>query len=1226
MSLSRVVVALAALFVLAALRPAAIRAQDPDIIRGRVTGPDSLPVEGAAVSVTAIASGVNKTARTDKDGRFTVTFPSADGDYWVAIQSIGLAARRFEIKRLADEDVLIADVRLAKPLTILGAVRIQGQRPPPSRDAGGTDISGTERAVSSTGLDLSALGDLAALAGTLPGVTLIPSADGGPAGFSVFGLDAAANSFMLNGLAMNGSTLPRDAAVSTTVATSPYDVSRGGFSGGQVTTRSQSGGNYIVRSMSITGITPQMQWTDRAAQSLALASTNASVSGRFSGPIKLNRAFYNLAYQFDDNTRDLRTLLDIDATGLQAVGISQDSVERLQEVLSGQGLPYSVNGFPNANKQERGSLLGSFDFTPNSSQGHSFNLTVNGNWGRSLPMGFNSWDSPAHAGRSSNWAGSVQARHTAYLKSIILSTTSIGYSENANESSPYLSLPSASVLIASDFPDGSSNIRSILVGGNASLGSRSSTTNLQFRNALSWLSMDGSHKLTLTTELARNLALTDQLSNMYGSFSFNSLADFEAGRPASFSRTLTPRRQGRSQGTLGMSLGDAWRPNPDLNLTYGVRVDASKFGSGPEYNPLVEQVFGLRNDRVPNPISLSPRLGFSKSFGEAPQITMGEGFMRGPRQRIAGGLGIFQGSPAQSLMSRVISNTGLPSAIQQLTCIGDAAPTPDWERYRLDPTTVPGACTDGSTGTVFANAQPGVTLVDPNYHASRRLSADLNWNGWVLNNRFNLNVAGSYALNLDQQGEIDLNFAPNVRFNLAGEGGRPVFVDPASVVPTTGSIASGDARVSQSFSRVTFINSNLRSDSKQLIFRVSPTSFNSNFTWNASYTRSWNRRLVQGFSSTVGNPLDRQWGDNDLNAKHQVQLSLNYNLLNTLRLNWSISARSGVPITPRIAGDVNGDGYSNDRAFIFDPAHTADSALASQMRQVLDDGSPIARDCLGRQVRQLAKLASCRGPWTLSGNNAINITVNPLKVRMPQRAQLRFQLGNPLGALDLALHGSGNVRGWGQSLSPDQTLLYVRGFDPETKQFKYEVNQRFGSTRPQQSVVRGSPVTMTALLSIDLGPSRERQSLTQMLDRGRKYKDQQKQNELSIKGMYSSGGMPNPMTTMLRQADQLKLTPEQADSIATLNRWLTIGLDSIWSPVAKDLAALPELYDQGAAYDRYRAAREASFDLLIRVAPDVVRMLTAEQKRLLPSSVANYLDVKYLRQNRSSTSGGGGYY
>src|SRR5262249_26327583 len=155
----------------------------------------------------------------------------------------------------------------------------------------------------------------------------------------------------------------------------------------------------------------------------------------------------------------------------------------------------------------------------------------------------------------------------------ILSTTSFGVSGNLNESEPYLSLPGASVRITSDFADGSSNVRSILVGGNAALGSTSSSTNVQFRNALSWLSMDGKHKLTLTTEVSRNTSMTDQSSNLLGSFAFNSLADFEAGVPASFTRTLTPRRQGRTQGTLGVSLGDAWRPNSDLNLTYGVRID-----------------------------------------------------------------------------------------------------------------------------------------------------------------------------------------------------------------------------------------------------------------------------------------------------------------------------------------------------------------------------------------------------------------------------------------------------------------------------------------------------------------------------------------------------------------------------------------------------------------------------------------------------------------------------
>jgi hypothetical protein len=291
------------------------------------------------------------------------------------------------------------------------------------------------------------------------------------------------------------------------------------------------------------------------------------------------------------------------------------------------------------------------------------------------------------------------------------------------------------------------------------------------------------------------------------------------------------------------------------------------------------------------------------------------------------------------------------------------------------------------------------------------------------------------------------------------------------------------------------------------------------------------------------------------------------------------------------------------------------------MQRLLDTGSPIARECLRKDLNSIAGMGSCRGPWTISGNNSINLTVNPLKVRMPQRAQLRFQIGNPMGALDLLFHGAGNIRGWGQQSSPDQTLLYVRGYDTAQHRFKYEVNQRFGSTRPQQNINRAAPVTITALLQLDLGPTRERQQLTQMLDRGRT-REGQIQNEQGLRSQYVTGGVvPNPFIALMRQAEQLKLTPEQGDSIATLNRFYMTRLDSIWTPVAKYLSELPKgPYDQDEAYARYKAARESSVDLLLEFAPQVKNLLTGEQKRLLPQSLVNNMDPKYLKAIRSSTA------
>jgi hypothetical protein len=125
-----------------------------------------------------------------------------------------------------------------------------------------------------------------------------------------------------------------------------------------------------------------------------------------------------------------------------------------------------------------------------------------------------------------------------------------------------------------------------------------------------------------------------------------------------------------------------------------------------------------------------------------------------------------------------------------------------------------------------------------------------------------------------------------------------------------------------------------------------------------------------------------------------------------------------------------------------------------------------------------------------------------------------------------------------------------------------------------------------------------------------------------IKAIYGSGGgIVNPLATILREADTLELTGPQADSIATLNRSYVVRLDSIWSPVAKYLAALPDKYDHDEAYRRYQKAREASVDMLIKLAPDIRRLLTSEQRRKLPALVASYLDPRYLASIRSGTAG-----
>jgi hypothetical protein len=1215
----RLLVLVAILASVISLAPRRAVAQQADVIRGRVIGPDSLPVPEVLVTVTSFSGNVSRTARTNRDGRFTVTFPAGDGDYMVAFAAIGYAAKRFEVKRMADEEILVADAKLTKVDAVLGQMNIRAPRDKVARNDPAPDISGTERPIPATEVPANLMGDLAAMAATLPGVQTVPGADGDPNGFSVLGLGADQNNTTLNGMNFGGSGLPRDAAVSSSLVTTPYDVSRGGFSGAQFALRTRPGSNFMTRGMSLNLDTPQTQWTDPAARALGQEYTNASLGGALSGPITFDKTFYNLSWQLGRRANDYQNLLDTDPVGLKAAGVSSDSVSRFLSILGNQSVPSSFRGLPSDRLSDQGSLFGSVDFAPPaSSRGSAYNFSFNGGWNKQRPVIGSVTSLPASDGERTSWRGGLQGRHTTYFGVGILSETSLGLSWSRNYADPFLSLPGGRVRVNSVFDDGTSGVQMLSFGGSQSLNSTTTSSGAQAMNQLSWFSSNNKHRLKLTSELRYDGVAQDQTSNLLGTFTFNSLADLAAGRAAQFTRQLTRRERDAGQLVAGLALGDSWRRSSRFQVQYGLRLDGNRFLNEPNANSQVASLFGVSNDHVPNKLYVSPRVGFSWGYGEAPGIAGFLGAARGPRAVVRGGVGLFQNTPNVNQISTALDNTGLPSGIQQLTCIGGAAPVPDWATYRSSASSIPERCADGTTGTVFSDAAPNVSLFANDYVAPRSLRSNLQWDGPILNNMFSLNVDGTYSLNLNQGGFVDLNFNPLQRFSLNNEGDRPVFVQPGSIFPATGVIASRDARVSPVFSRVTEQRSDLRSESKQLSVRLSPGQFSTKLTWSASYVYSNVREKVRGFSSTVGNPLDVEWARASFDSRHQIVYSVGYNFWDAVRVSWFGQFRSGQPFTPTISGDVNGDGYSNDRAFIFDPKlSSADPAVTSAMQQLLTTGSSAARECLSKQVGQLAKRNSCQGPWT--SNATLSISFNPAKIRMPQRASIQFQLSNPLGAADMLLHNDNNLKGWGQFAIPDPSLLYVRGFDPSTQRYKYEVNQRFGATNPQFSAFR-SPVTLTALVRFDVGPTRERQLLTQQLNRGRSLPGQ-KFPEQMLRAVYGTGGgIQNPLGTILRQQDSLHLTAKQADSIAALNRWYGIRNDSIWAPVAKYLGTLPDRYDEGAAYDRYINARHATVDLLTKIGPEVKGLLTAEQRRKLPAFVASYLEPRYLASIRSGTA------
>lgn len=1204
-------------------------AQDSDIIRGKVTGPDSLPLENVKVTAMSLSTNQSISKNTNKDGRYTIIFPNGGGDYMVTYAAIGFQPTQKEVKREQDEAILIADQMLGKNPTMLNAIRVTAQRQQVDRNddtRNGGGVGSGDRGIDLTQIGIGAQGDLAAMAASLPGVTFIPGADGGAAGFSILGLGADQNLTTLNGLNFAGSDLPRDAVTTGRVSSNPFNPTQGGFSGGQLSLRTSPGTNFVTQSVHFTMDSKALQFTDQAGQQLGTQYNNLTASGAWRGPISLDKAYYSTSLQGSRQMSDLQTLVNTDAYALQSLGISADSALKLQSVLNALGIPTTA-GVPTSKINDAFSGIAQIDWTP--SAGHNFTFTGNGSFRRAQAAGINSVRQiPTNGGQSQSFNTALQARHSSYFGNGFLDETSTGLQLAKTAADPYVVLPDANIRVASTFADGTTgSVQTLTIGGNPGYPTDSKTLSWQTTNSTSWISMDNKHRWMLTEDVRVNQTQTDNSRNRLGTYTYNSLADFP-GQPASFTRLLSPRvRKGNDLG-LAFALSDTYRPTQRLQIQYGPRIDVLRFNVQPLFNDSVLTQFGERNDHVPTGVFISPRIGFSYGFGTNAQIAGFQGAQRGTKYQISGGVGKFQNIPNSSLVSSAVDNTGLPSALQQITCVGTSVPTDDWSNFIDHPELIPTDCVNGNS--VFANTNPNVSLFAKGYTPQASWRSALSFGGPVLNNGYRVGVTGTLSVNQNQQGTIDLNFNndPSRGFALANEGNRPVFVAPTAIVTTTGAIGSSASRKVTDFSRVTSFVSDLQSISKQVSFSLSPILFNVNYSWSLNYTLQSVRDQQRGFTANTANdPNTKEWARASSDSRHQIQGNFRYTFHNAVTLSTSARLSSGTPYTPLVSGDINGDGQSNDRAFIFDPATLSlsdptQAALRTGIENVLAT-SP-AKDCLTSQTGLIAGRNSCQAPWFFN-INSMNVSFVSTALHLPQRATFRIGVTNVLTGVDLLAHGGNNLHGWGQQPQLDPALLFVRGFDPATNTFKYDVNPRFGNSR-LQTTARNAPFRLTLDVTYDIGPERERQQLNLTLRTGRRGDiTQQKMNEQQLFGRYQNS-IPNPFDQILRQMDTLQLTTDQADSLASLNRIFSRYRDETWRPIAKYLAALPDDYDLGEAWDKVKTAQDAVLEKMVVLGPAARNVLTRSQMNKLPPIITIFLDENSIRAYKPGNSNGRGRF
>jgi hypothetical protein len=414
-----------------------------------------------------------------------------------------------------------------------------------------------------------------------------------------------------------------------------------------------------------------------------------------------------------------------------------------------------------------------------------------------------------------------------------------------------------------------------------------------------------------------------------------------------------------------------------------------------------------------------------------------------PGVQVSGTIGGYRGTVNTNTVAELVESTGLPGTRVTLSCVGAAVPIPDWQHMTEGPT----QCADGSGGTTFSLAKPLVRVFDPSFEAPMSYRANVGIDGIRVPGKWILTVNGGFSYNVNNQSTIDLNLNRTPRFFVAAEGGRPVFAPLSAVVPSTGAISAGASRLSPEFATVSSMLSDLRGYQTNVEVSVSPPNplLNRRLTLNMRYQLQAGRNQARGNSriGTVGDPYQKQWVPIS-NPTHTFRLTsagrfwgFNFGLTTNLY--------SGLPLTPMVSGDINGDGSSsNDRAFIPDPATTSDTSLARQLNDLIAGAPSAARRCLSSQLGRMAGANSCRTPWQARFDISASLTP-PSGWSYSDRLRLTFNLTNANGALVRALGLEETPFGQSPlSTNPNATLLYVTGFDQATSQYKYRVNQLFG--------------------------------------------------------------------------------------------------------------------------------------------------------------------------------------
>lgn len=1011
-------------------------------LSGTIVDENDEELAGVTVMIRNNETGFTTGASTNRNGNYTIRQIPLGDDYTITVSMLGFATKQITDQRFDQSDQLRLNFTMVEATEMLDEIVVTANERNVTVERMGERTSVSSSDLSSMPVEGRNFSSLIDLSPVSRGSNLL----GQLYSSTNFTLDGMTNrSTVSSGTTTRGPfSISMEAIREFEIVTNSYDVTHGRSGGGTVSAVTRSGTNTFSGSGFL------FNRADFLASPYDIRGnrrddpyTINQLGGTLSGPIVEDKAHFFVTYEGQFNATPL-FIADFQSQQDQiSNGISSSVMDQFLGIARSQyGLADAQQTGSFDRRRDTHTLFGRVDWQLNEDN----LLTIRNNYTSDLVRdgyGDNTRINlfevySTHLSASNSLLASLRTNISSNLTNEVkLQYLHTLDDTQANSLLPERSIPRAIVENVQSEIDGNTYRTNIQFGGQRYTPERFQSNVYQVVNNL-YYSTDR-FDYTFGADILLNNLTSLAASELNGRFYFTGLENFANETPYRYAREVAvgnPEvvQNALSGGLYAQAETDLAR---SLRLSVGVRGDYNHYLTAPNFNQTVFNELGLETDNSARGFQLQPRFQLTWDVNNS-----GTDFVKV-------GAGVFGSSLNNYADINNLQYDG--TKIFAVDIVGDNVPTPDFESYRNDPSTAPGEELFELEGVERLST---INMNSENIKVPTVYKGNISYNKFIGSNlRVGANFIASFARNNYMY--IDRNMVESPFFTLANENNRGVYVPANTINPSNGATDWTQGRQTDQVGRVLELVSEGRNNTYTMVFDATYQYFrngvvNVSYTWNDSRDNtSYNGNVAN--SATLFQMIEDDPRDLSRMSYSNVQFRNKVVLYGTLPTFYGVnvgvrySGIGGSRYSLRVNGNVNGDFVSsNDLAYVFDPSDPSTPAdIAEGMNNVLNNPDNQARECIERQLGNIAGRNTCEngffGIWDLRVSKEFLFSS-----QSSTGIELSFDLFNVANLLN---------REWGSSKNlGNQNLLTIRGFDPETNEYQYSVNQNVGVTSP-----RGNP-------------------------------------------------------------------------------------------------------------------------------------------------------------------------